>query len=338
MEKSFNMREYLEEERLKKSIYKNIIYNINIDNNNILDSSLISQSNRKLTNIRLVKCGDYVQFYFLPDQTYKTDKNLEKVKNFVLPTTSPVKSRGNVKLKKIELKNITRSKLNLQNLIKCNEKDFKTFITLTFEENITDVKEANKKFNVWRRNFKRLVPDFKYVCVPEFQKRGAVHYHLMTNVAYDNFKVLSQGERRIYNKQSGWQVGRDVKGWVYGHSMAKNMSSINLVGYITKYMTKDIDDRLFSQHRYFYSQNLEKPQEYNFDLTSFQDKSHWVWLDYDYEELTYFKVYQDKWDDDVVFLEYKLSSSDNIYYVKFLIWLNYNTFFYYYSTLFLGSF
>lgn len=310
MNTDLSIREYLEEERLKREIYKNTIYNINYYNNNILDSSLISQSNRKLTNIKLVKCGDYVQFYFFPDHTYMTDKNLEKVNKLIIPLTS-TETHKDVKLNIVELKNINRSKINLQNLIKCNEKDFKTFFTLTFEENLTDVQKANKKFNVWRRNFKRSFPDFKYVCVPEFQKRGAVHYHLMTNVPYSDTKVLLE-ERRIYNKKSGWQVGKDVKGWCYGHSMAKNMDSINLVGYITKYMTKDIDDRLFSQHRYFYSQNLIKPEEYNFDLSNFQDYSHLFWLDYDFKQITYSKTYKNKFEEDIVFVEYKLENDNSV--------------------------
>ena len=32
-----------------------------------------------------------------------------------------------------------------------------------------------------------------------------------------------------------------------------------VVGYIAKYMTKDIDNRLFNRHRYFYSRNLIVP-------------------------------------------------------------------------------
>ena len=300
---SDNILSYLENIYFNKMyLLSNNLYNI------LLDSSLISKSNRKLTNIRLVKCGDYVQFYFLPYQTYTTDKSLEKVNKLIISVTSNYLHNDKPKLKQIELKNITRSKINLQNLIKCNEKDFKTFFTLTFEENLTDVKEANKKFNVWCRNFRRLFPNFKYVCVPEFQKRGAVHYHLMTNVPYTDTKVLLE-ERRIYNNKSGWQIGKDVKGWIYGYSMAKDMDNVNLVGYITKYMTKDIDDRLFSQHRYFYSQNLNKPQEYNFDLTSFQDKSHWLLLDYSLKEMTYYKVYQNNWKENILFLELVIYSN-----------------------------
>lgn len=304
---SKNLASFLEEEYYKREHYKDNIYNI-LYKNNILDSSLISQSNRKMTDIKLVKCGDYLQFYFFPKNTYFTDKNMEKINKLYIPRTSNKKS-DNVVLREIETKNITRSKLQLQNLIKANEKEFKTFITLTFEENITDVKDANKKFNVWRRNLKRIKPNFKYVCVPEFQKRGAVHYHLMTNIEYQDTKLLLT-ERKIWNKSSGWQIGKDVKGWCYGHSMAKDMKTINLVGYITKYMTKDIDNRLFSQHRYFYSQNLEQPEVHLLDMSKFQDKSLFelLQINYEFKEMTYSKKYHDKFGDDVVFIEYKIES------------------------------
>lgn len=302
------LKDFLEEDYYTREYYRDnlrdILYKY-INNKYILDSSLISQSCRKLTNIKLVKCGDYLQLYFYPDNTFKSDKELERVNKLLVHNI--YEENESVSLKQIELKNITRSKIQLQNLIKANEKDFKTFITLTFEENLTDVKEANKKFNTWRRNLKRLKNDFKYVCVPEFQKRGAIHYHLMTNIEYEDNKLLLT-ERKIWNKKSGWQVGKDVKGWIYGHSMAKDMNTINLVGYITKYMTKDIDNRLFSKHRYFYSQNLERPEEHLIDLSKFQDKSllELLQINYSFEEMTYCKKYENKFGDTVVFLEYRL--------------------------------
>ena len=88
-------------------------------------------------------------------------------------------------LNTIEYKNIMRSKFQLQRLVKSNEDIFKTFITLTFEENLKDIDVANQKFKSWRTKIKSIFKDFKYICVPEFQKRGAVHYHLLTNLEID---------------------------------------------------------------------------------------------------------------------------------------------------------
>ncbi len=217
------------------------------------------------------------------------------------------KNKNKEKYKTIDIKNINRSKNEMQRLIKTNEDDFKTFITLTFEENIIDIDKANKKFNIWRTYIKRLKNDFKYVCVPEFQKRGAVHYHLLTNIDYTDFSLLSKDERHIWSKEDKcWQIGRDVVGWSYGINMAKDMKDENVVGYLTKYMTKDIDDRLWGHRRYLYSQNLKKPSVSYLDLETadvidfltFQDNIK------NYTE-NYKNVYADKFGQVIEFQEFK---------------------------------
>ena len=67
------LKDFLEEDYYTREYYRDnlrdILYKY-INNKYILDSSLISQSCRKLTNIKLVKCGDYLQLYFYPDNTF----------------------------------------------------------------------------------------------------------------------------------------------------------------------------------------------------------------------------------------------------------------------------
>lgn len=276
----------------------------------LLDSSLISQSRgKRVTDIKLVNCGKYKHVYYYKKPRVKRDDKIEKLKDndkiCVAPFSSKKKkSREPPPLKTIELKNILRSRFELQRLVKCNEDEFKTFITLTFADNVTDVEYANKKFNIWRRNLKRSKSDFKYICVPEFQKRGAIHYHLLTNIDYTDFKILNQEEKRIYNKKSGWQVGRSVKGWIYGYSMTKDLKDINVVGYISKYMTKDIDNRLWGKRRYLYSQNLVKPETLEFDLRNLEDFKHLVDLTNDCD-ITYEHDYIDFLNNEVLFCEMK---------------------------------
>lgn len=52
-------------------------------------------------------------------------------------------------------------------------------LTLTYRENMKDLKARGwsdiKKFS---RLMKELFPEWKYLCVPEFQKRGALHFHM----------------------------------------------------------------------------------------------------------------------------------------------------------------
>ena len=293
----------------------------------ILDSSLIFQSKLKKYSVKSIVCGEFTQFYFYKTKRIISDKNLEKnisrkkeiekyetkykIKQIFDEDDLYKKDEKRVgqSLKEIELRNINRSKFELQRLVKSNIHDFKTFITLTFDQqksdiNINDITLANKKFNIFRTYIRQLTNDFKYICVQEFQKRGAVHYHLLTNLDYTTCGLFLQ-EKKLWNKSSkSWQVGKPIKGWSYGYSLAKPLDDINVIGYISKYMTKDIDNRLFEKRRYHYSRNLKKPSEYYFDYDNKLDFLHFLKHICE-KELVYKQEYVDKFGDIVEFYEYR---------------------------------
>ena len=282
----------------------------------LLDSSLITASNSKNYTIKVIQCGDYYQVYRYNNRLLKKDNSKEKIKNLhgkdfiytdFLVTKGKYKktpSRG-----VIEEKNINRSKFNLQRLIKSNENEFKTFITLTFKDNVTDIAVANKMFHSFRTYIQQLKSDFKYVCVPEFQKRGAVHYHLLTNIDYTDFTLLSQTEVKLWRPKNGsWAVGRNIRGWNKGFSLVINMTDVNVVGYLSKYMTKDIDNRLFGRRRYLYSSNLKKPSEVYIDLSDDTDFSLLADIMAN-SDITFDKTYMDIFGDVVDFTEYKKAPS-----------------------------
>lgn len=136
--------------------------------------------------------------------------------------------------------NIRRANSNLRRIIRANS-DLTTFMTLTFAENLKDIKIANKLFQVWIKKMKRIDPDFKYVAVPEFQKRGAVHYHVLCNL-----------KEYLPNKSL-------AKIWNNGFVNIKKVKNSKIDLYLSKYLTKDVDNRLFGHRLYLYSQNCSKP-------------------------------------------------------------------------------
>lgn len=242
----------------------------------LLDSSLISttfckpQSKETIYNAKLIDCNGYLQLYTFTNDKSKNTLGLErtsleedeqkykksKADISTLDTDLLKKIDNTINInnpKEIELKNIMRSKLQCQRLAKCNSEIWKTFITLTFAENITDITIANKEFNKFVYKIKRVFPDFKYLCVPEFMKNGRVHYHLLTNIDISNEKLIY---RQLDNKKY-----LHIKYWNNGFDKVENIKGDikKIIGYISKYMTKDIDNRLFGHKRYFYSQNLKKP-------------------------------------------------------------------------------
>ena len=238
----------------------------------LLDSSLITPTiyeKPMLYDYKIVECGSYVQVYYYkhsriknPKKDDDVDLNLKKL-NVEVNT-----SKKETKLKtsnEIEERNITRSKLQCQRIAKANMEYWKSFVTLTFEDNVTDEEFANKRFRYYVDKIRRIKKDFRYICVKEHQKRGAIHFHLLTNLECDTYLIPKRPLKRLYNKESKiWKDldYYDLKYWNDGFSSAEPVSgdAKKIVGYISKYMTKDIDDRLFGRRRFFYSQNCIVPK------------------------------------------------------------------------------
>lgn len=294
--------------------------------NSLLDSSLITShptTNKRIYNAKIIKCGDYIEYYNYNGIKSNIDKNLELVykkrkldfsyeddidiesmsdDEFNLLLDNKKREKHKSCLKTIEYKNILRSRFELHRLVKTNIKDFITFITLTFRDNIFDISFANKKFKTWITRIRELKKDFKYVCVPEFQKRGAVHYHLLTNLSIKedtNIISLQKGEKNMY----------DVRHWNYGFASVFDLKGFNVVGYISKYMTKDIDNRLYGHRRYLYSSNLAKPiVEYLNLIDNERHINYFNDLIVD-SEIKFSNTYYDKFDNQINFIEFVLENT-----------------------------
>lgn len=279
----------------------------------LLDSSLITPTKLKEYDIKIIECGDYIQVYKFRRKKL-VDKDLELLKeenqnkfdelNLFKEENLSRKSEVGV----VEYKNLMRSKFQLERLIKANEHIFKTFITLTFAENLTDIEQANKKFDIWRTYIKRLKKDFSYVCVPEYQKRGAVHYHLLTNLDISKnpdiiIPQLDDKGKKLKNRY-------DVKGWSYGFARVDKLKDINVITYLSKYMTKESDNRLYGHRRYLNSQNLIKPHESNLDLSNIKHYEYFEKILKE-KEIVYTNSYVDYFGDDVSFFEFR--SQHNIH-------------------------
>lgn len=126
---------------------------------------------------------------------------------------------------------------------------YSKFFTMTFAENVQDLKYANGEFKkfIKRLNYqvmgeKKLV--LKYTAVVEFQKRGAIHYHI------------------VFYNMPFVKADRLQKIWGHGCIKINAIDKVDNVGaYITKYMTKDNEDgRLQGEKCYFNSRELKEPQ------------------------------------------------------------------------------
>lgn len=216
------------------------------------------------------------------------------------------------KPKTIMLANAIRSNLSCQRIAKTNRKEWESFITLTFADNVTDIAEANKMFNAWRTNIKKLKPNFKYLAVPEFQKRGAVHYHILSNLGLEDKDIILEQQIKK-GKAVKFTDLYDVKYWSKGFARVDFIKNDykKIYSYICKYMTKDIDNKLFGKKRYFYSQNLDRPFETYLNLSNEKDFDYFMDL-LKNSNVEYKSTYEDIYTKQSIEFIETLTSSDNI--------------------------
>ncbi|WP_338962225.1 rolling circle replication-associated protein [Spiroplasma endosymbiont of Lasioglossum villosulum] len=163
------------------------------------------------------------------------------VKNIVLPI-SFLSNIGNKKGKsyvgsKQKLRNSTvRAKNNLIQKALHNFYDSKimSFVTLTYKDNMQDIKKAKKdiglffiKLKKWWNDPKRLkyLGELKYFYVYEYQSRGAVHFHIVFN-------------RKVHKSML-------LEWWTHGFSdlkVVKKGTNEFVIKYLGKYVTKAFDD------------------------------------------------------------------------------------------------
>lgn len=145
---------------------------------------------------------------------------------------------------------LERARRSIRRVIECNtsKERLPIFITYTFKKNIKSLKEANPLFSKHVKELQRRYGKVKYLCVPEFQRRGAVHYH----VIYFDLPYI-KNVKKVMEKL-----------WPYGFSQVKAIRKIRSIGaYVSKYLQKGVADerRKRGEKGYFTSRGLKRPVE-----------------------------------------------------------------------------
>lgn len=148
-------------------------------------------------------------------------------------------------------KHYKNARWEIARLIDCNFDDATKFLTLTFAENVTDIKYCNREFYKFikrlnRRIYKTDKMKVKYLAIWERQKRGAIHYHVVL------FSLP-------YIKHSELE-----KLWGHGYIKINRVDvdqRMNVGRYISKYFSKEVDEDSYKKKKFFKSQNLIQPIE-----------------------------------------------------------------------------
>lgn len=220
------------------------------------------------SNRKIVISGDRVEysmfqnFYEYGKREKKIDQQAGKSLKTDFEDLYKTDEQINAERERYKLSNRIRSQTNLVRLVNANkqfDRGRHSFLTLTYKENEQNITKAQRDFAkfIQRLNYSLLTVKktgknanrIRYVSVIEFQKRGAIHFHvILFDVSYIHWAKLT----KLWGHGSIDINARDKSG--------KAMTVTKVAKYMAKYMAKGFtDERLNGKKKYCSSTNLEKP-------------------------------------------------------------------------------
>jgi len=163
-------------------------------------------------------------------------------------------------------RSIKRAKKAFFNLCKNHLDSFTElpcFITLTYHDQYEESPSLNDSYRhcnaFWKRAKEYFGKSISYISVPEYQTRGAVHYHALVW----GFPASVREERATRLLQRAWRQG-------YCDVRFASYKSDALAGYLAKYFTKAYSDyRTFNRKTYTTSRNIQRPTEIGSNAISY---------------------------------------------------------------------
>ncbi len=154
--------------------------------------------------------------------------------------------------------NAHRASTEFRRLVSSNldDKVLPLLATVTYKENCVDLKKAYYDYKLFIQVLRYKYGDFKYISVPEFQKRGAVHFHvLFWGLPADI--LLPECLTGRYKNISPTLSTMWGNGFVF---LKETDGNDKLSSYLAKYMSKAFTDpRLKHQKAYVTSRKINRP-------------------------------------------------------------------------------
>lgn len=209
----------------------------------------------------------------LDDDYYR--EILKKSVEYEVPTDEDIIKQNENKLRSIN-NSANRSKNKVYEYARANEWEY--FITLTFDPKKVDSTNYDlvvKKTSQWFKDRrKRQAPDLKYIIVPELHADGKKwHFHaLIANVGNIKFNDSSKKDlkgRKILN------IGNYKLGWSTATAITDTKKASN---YLSKYLTKELANKIIGKKRYWNSKNLNLPIIEKFDMDEDAKKDLLIFL------------------------------------------------------------
>lgn len=234
-----------------------------------------------MTYTKLIHTGDILELYQYektPSITVNRNKRKRITPEGGRPVIAPERRRDNIRRSRKRFIRLVRSN--------CDPATPPTLLTLTMFS-IVDIKTASACLSRYTATLQRVVgPGFKYIGVPEFQKRGAVHYHLLVWGLPDEL-VFNESPYATWTRKTfrqypavrrffAWCITKSFRpDQARGFRLLQNLWACGFVdimptdgngalaGYLAKYMQKAMHDgRLAGKRGFYASRNVLRPVLY----------------------------------------------------------------------------
>jgi len=194
---------------------------------------------------KTIKYGNNIEIFEYEHRPVPKTKKAEKKSYWTKPTEEEIFTK--------RADNIIQTKRSFRRLVSANLSNEKPLlITFTYKENMKDIvlgwNDYRKFIQAMRYKYGE---NFKYIATPEFQERGAVHFHVLFWGLPS--EINPTNERNSRTLANIWK-----KGFI---DMKKTDGREELAGYLAKYMAKAFTDtRLKNQKAYVSSKNIKRPE------------------------------------------------------------------------------
>ncbi len=199
---------------------------------------------------KIIQSGDLIEKYEyqfdLPKRVPKDPK-----RGRVASRDDQLTEEGSAdRLHKRRVSSINRCRQSFHRLVRANlSKTPPVLLTLTMLD-VVDIDDAYDSYHEFGQRLRRIIGSgASWIAVPEFQTRGAVHFHVLMWDLPSEYATQERNTRRIQNL---WQAG-------YVDCISTD-GSPKLATYLAKYMSKAMhDERLVGKRAYSASRNVMRP-------------------------------------------------------------------------------
>lgn len=198
---------------------------------------------------KCVQTGAILEIY-----TYEKEPSsmLRRGKRRTLHTLESLRPRDRVQKRRSD--SSIRAQKSFRRLVAGNlSKGAPVLLTLTMLD-IVGIRDAYRCYTAFGSRLRRFYgKHISWLSVPEFQERGAVHFHVLIWGLPYGISTTERNTRRIQNI------------WSYGTvDLVETNGAPQLATYLSKYMSKTMqDDRLVGQKAYSSTRNIVRPVSTN---------------------------------------------------------------------------